>query len=269
MTRNPWKSLAPVLAMGFVILVSNELVQHPVQGNFLGVDLAGILTWGAFTYPAAFLVTDTTNRLFGMGPARRVVVAGFAFGVALTLIAALGIAAGVSRSGALSLWQALFRDPDAFAMLRTALASGSAFLAAQLLDIKVFDVLRRHAWGKAPAASSLAGSFVDTLFFFFLAFLAFLACLLSSICTLVGQLAVCDACARFPDVPAFLAAISRSYPPQVHKALSKSRSSGVSRRTGAFCAVTAGVTPTGATTGVSILRSSVRSIVHLSPQTRS
>ncbi|HIG44708.1 MAG TPA: VUT family protein [Gammaproteobacteria bacterium] len=170
MTRNPWKSLAPVLAMGFVILVSNELVQHPVQGNFLGVDLAGILTWGAFTYPAAFLVTDTTNRLFGMGPARRVVVAGFAFGVALTLIAALGIAAGVSRSGALSLWQALFRDPDAFAMLRTALASGSAFLAAQLLDIKVFDVLRRHAWWKAPAASSLVGSFIDTLIFFFLAF---------------------------------------------------------------------------------------------------
>ena len=170
MTLNPWKSLAPVLAMGFVILVSNELVQHPVQGNFLGIDLAGILTWGAFTYPAAFLVTDTTNRLFGMGPARRVVVIGFAFGVALTLIAALGIAAGVSRSGALSLWQALFHDPDAFATLRIALASGSAFLTAQLLDIKVFDVLRRHAWWKAPAASSLVGSFIDTLIFFFLAF---------------------------------------------------------------------------------------------------
>jgi hypothetical protein len=170
MTLNPWKSLAPVLAMGLVILVSNQLVQHPVQGNFLGVDLAGILTWGAFTYPVAFLVTDTTNRLFGMGPARRVVVVGFAFGVALTLIAALGIAAGVSRSGALSLWQALFYDPDAFAMLRIALASGLAFLTAQLLDIKVFDVLRRHAWWKAPAASSLVGSFIDTLIFFFLAF---------------------------------------------------------------------------------------------------
>ena len=160
----------PVLAMGAVILASNKLVQYPVQGSFLGVDLAGILTWGAFTYPVAFLVTDTTNRLFGIGPARRVVVVGFAFGVALTLIAALGIAAGVSRSGALSLWQALFHDPDAFAMLRTALASGSAFLVAQLLDIKVFDVLRRQAWWKAPAASSLVGSFVDTLLFFFLAF---------------------------------------------------------------------------------------------------
>ncbi len=160
----------PVLAMGIVILASNELVQHPVQGSLLGVDLAGILTWGAFTYPIAFLVTDTTNRLFGMGPARRVVVAGFAFGVALTLIAALGIAAGVSRSGALSLWQTLFHDADAFAMLRTALASGSAFLTAQLLDIKVFDVLRRQSWWKAPTVSSLAGSFVDTLLFFFLAF---------------------------------------------------------------------------------------------------
>ena len=168
--RNPWKSFAPVLAMGVVILASNELVQHPVHGHLWGIDLAGILTWGAFTYPVAFLVTDTTNRLFGMGLARRVVVVGFAFGVALTLIAALGIAAGVSQSGALSLWQALLRDPDAFAMLRTALASGTAFLAAQLLDIKVFDVLRQQTWWKAPAASSLIGSFVDTLIFFFLAF---------------------------------------------------------------------------------------------------
>ncbi|HJL52764.1 MAG TPA: hypothetical protein QF695_09010, partial [Arenicellales bacterium] len=64
---NPWKFLAPVLAMGVVILTSNELVQHPVHGHLWGIDLAGILTWGAFTYPVAFLVTDTTNRLFGMG----------------------------------------------------------------------------------------------------------------------------------------------------------------------------------------------------------
>ena len=170
MMLNSWKFLAPVLAMGVVILTSNELVQHPVHGHLWGIDLAGILTWGAFTYPVAFLVTDTTNRLFGMGLARRVVVVGFAFGVALTLIAALGIAAGVSQSGALSLWQALLRDPDAFAMLRTALASGTAFLVAQLLDIKVFDVLRQQTWWKAPAASSLIGSFVDTLIFFFLAF---------------------------------------------------------------------------------------------------
>ncbi|MCP4951257.1 MAG: queuosine precursor transporter [Proteobacteria bacterium] len=170
MLLNPRKSLVPVLAMGLVILVSNELVQHPVQGQLLGINLSGILTWGAFTYPVAFLVTDTTNRLFGAGSARRVVAVGFVFGVVLTLVAALGIAIKVSGSGPLSLWQALFKDPDAFAMLRTALASGSAFLVAQLLDIKVFDVLRRQAWWKAPVASSLLGSFVDTLIFFFLAF---------------------------------------------------------------------------------------------------
>ena len=170
MMVNLRRSLVPVLAMGAVILTSNELVQHPVHGYLWGIDLAGILTWGAFTYPVAFLITDATNRLFGVGPARKVVYAGFVFGVGFTVMTALGIAAGVSQSGTLSLWQALFRDPDAFAMARTALASGTAFLAAQLLDIKVFDVLRQQTWWKAPAASSLIGSFVDTLIFFFLAF---------------------------------------------------------------------------------------------------
>ena len=165
-----WKSFWPVLAMGIVILASNELVQHPVQGFFFGIDLSLVLTWGAFTYPVAFLITDTTNRLFGVGPARRVVAVGFAFGVGLTTIAALAIASGVSRSVEISIWQALFNDPDAFAMLRTAVASGSAFLTAQLLDIKVFDVLRESTWWKAPAASSFLGSVVDTAIFFSLAF---------------------------------------------------------------------------------------------------
>ena len=165
-----WKSFWPVLAMGIVILASNELVQHPVQGLLFGIDLSLVLTWGAFTYPVAFLITDTTNRLFGVGPARRVVAVGFAFGVGLTTIAALAIASGVSRSAGLSIWQALFNDPDAFAMLRTAVASGSAFLTAQLLDIKVFDVLRESTWWKAPAASSFLGSVVDTAIFFSLAF---------------------------------------------------------------------------------------------------
>ena len=164
------KSLGPVLAMGIVILVSNELVQHPVQEFLFGIDLSLVLTWGAFTYPVAFLITDTTNRLFGVGPARRVVAVGFAFGVGLTTIAALAIASGVSRSVELSIWQALLSDPDAFAMLRTAVASGSAFLTAQLLDIKVFDVLRESTWWKAPAASSFLGSVVDTAIFFSLAF---------------------------------------------------------------------------------------------------
>ena len=160
----------PVLAMGIVILASNELVQHPVQGFQVGLDLSLVLTWGAFTYPVAFLITDTTNRLFGVGLARRVVAIGFAFGVGLTTIAALAIASGVSRSIELSVWQALISDPDAFAMLRTAVASGSAFLMAQLLDIKVFDLLRESTWWKAPTASSLLGSVVDTAIFFSLAF---------------------------------------------------------------------------------------------------
>ncbi len=163
-------SFLPVVAMGIVILASNKLVQHPVQGFLFGIDLSVILTWGAFTYPIAFLVTDTTNRLFGVGSARRVVAIGFVFGVGLTMIAALAIASGVSRSAELSVWQALISDPDAFAMFRTAIASGSAFLTAQLLDVKIFDVLRESTWWKAPTASSLLGSLVDTVIFFSLAF---------------------------------------------------------------------------------------------------
>ena len=164
------KLVVPVLAMGIVILASNELVQHPVQGMLFEVDLSLILTWGAFTYPVAFLVTDTTNRIFGVGSARRVVAVGFALGVGLTIVAALVIASGVSRASEVSIWQALFNDPDALAMLRTAVASGSAFLVAQLIDIKVFDALRGVAWWKAPSASSLLGSFIDTAIFFSLAF---------------------------------------------------------------------------------------------------
>ena len=164
------KLFLPVLAMGIVILVSNELVQHPVQGVLIGIDLSLILTWGAFTYPVAFLVTDTTNRIFGVGSARRVVAVGFALGVGLTVVAALVIASGVSQVTEVSIWQALFNDPDALAMLRTAVASGSAFLVAQLIDIKVFDLLREKAWWKAPTASSLLGSIIDTAIFFSLAF---------------------------------------------------------------------------------------------------
>ena len=172
MTVKPQKnySLLSVLAMGLVILISNELVQHPVNDFLLGIDLSVILTWGAFTYPIAFLVTDTTNRIFGPRSARRVVAVGFALGVVLTLLAALGIAIGVSQASSMTTWQALWNDPNALSMLRIALASGAAFLVAQLLDIKVFDILRQKVWWKAPAASSLIGSFFDTLIFFLLAF---------------------------------------------------------------------------------------------------
>ena len=172
MTDKPQKYylLLSVLAMGLVILISNELVQHPVNAFLLGIDLSVILTWGAFTYPIAFLVTDTTNRIFGPRSARKVVAVGFALGVVLTLLAALGIAIGVSQASSMTTWQALWNDPDALSMLRIALASGAAFLVAQLLDIKVFDFLRQKVWWKAPAASSLIGSFFDTLIFFLLAF---------------------------------------------------------------------------------------------------
>ena len=172
MTDKPQKNylLLSVLAMGLVILISNELVQHPVKAVLLGIDLSVILTWGAFTYPIAFLVTDTTNRIFGSRSARRVVAVGFALGVVLTVLAAMGIAIRVSQESSMTTWQALWNDPDAFSMLRIALASGTAFLVAQLLDIKVFDILREKVWWKAPAASSLMGSFFDTLIFFLLAF---------------------------------------------------------------------------------------------------
>jgi queuosine precursor transporter len=172
MTVKPQKnySLLSVLAMGLVILISNELVQHPVKAVLFGIDLSVILTWGAFTYPIAFLVTDTTNRIFGPRPARKVVAVGFALGVVLTLLAALGIAISVSQSSSMTTWQALWNDPDALSTLRIALASGIAFLVAQLLDIKVFDILRQKVWWKAPTASSLIGSFFDTLIFFLLAF---------------------------------------------------------------------------------------------------
>ena len=172
MTDKPPKYylLLSVLAMGLVILISNELVQHPVNAFLLGIDLSVILTWGAFTYPIAFLVTDTTNRIFGPRSARKVVAVGFALGVVLTLLAALGIAISVSQASSMTTWQALWNDPDALSMLRIALASGAAFLVAQLLDIKVFDILRQKVWWKAPAASSLIGSFFDTLIFFLLAF---------------------------------------------------------------------------------------------------
>ena len=156
--------------MGIVILASNELVQHPIQGALFGINLSLILTWGAFTYPVAFLVTDTTNRIFGVGSARRVVAVGFALGVGLTITAALVIASGVSRAVEVSIWQALLNDPDALAMLRTAVASGSAFWVAQLIDIKVFDALREATWWKAPTVSSLLGSAIDTAIFFSLAF---------------------------------------------------------------------------------------------------
>ena len=135
--------------MAAVVLASNVLVQ---------IRLGDWLTWGALTYPLAFLVTDVTNRLHGPRAARRVVLWGFAAGVACSLV-------GTQIEGAfgpLVTW-------------RVAIASGVAFLAAQSLDVAVFDRLRGGAWWRAPLVSTVAGSALDTAAFFTLAFSAALA----------------------------------------------------------------------------------------------
>lgn len=137
----------PILAMGLVILLSNTLVQIPIDFTFaignMRINLADILTYAALSYPLAFLVTDITNRLFGAMAARKVVGWGFALGVVLSLIAG---------------------------DVRIALASGTAFLIAHLMDVFVFDHLRHFRWWTAPVLSSFIGSALDTLIFFTLAF---------------------------------------------------------------------------------------------------
>lgn len=137
-----------VAAMAVVVVLSNVLVQYPVQASVGGLNLAELLTWGAFTYPLAFLVTDITNRTFGAAKARIVVLAGFAVAVAL------------------SIW---------LATPRIAIASGTAFLVAQLVDVSVFDRLRSANWWRAPLVSSVIGSVLDTVLFFSLAFASFFA----------------------------------------------------------------------------------------------
>ena len=137
------RTLPFVGLMTLVVVASNYLVQFPIQGTLFGINLADLLTYGAFTYPFAFLVTDLTNRQFGPSAARKVVAAGFAVAVAL------------------SIWAS---TP------RIAIASGTAYLVGQLLDITVFNYLRRLTWWKAPLAASLLGSALDTVIFFSLAF---------------------------------------------------------------------------------------------------
>lgn len=143
MTRNQGLALG-ALAMTATVVASNILVQH-LLGDWL--------TWGALTYPVAFLVTDLTNRALGPRAARSVVLAGFAAGVACSLVAA-GMGATT---------------------LRIAVGSGLAFLTAQMLDIGVFDRLRSERWWRAPLVSSLVGSAADTAIFFTIAFAAWLA----------------------------------------------------------------------------------------------
>lgn len=133
-----------ILAMAAIVVASNILVQF-LFGNWL--------TWGAFTYPIAFLVTDLMNRLYGPGPARQVVVAGFVVGVFCSLV-------GTQIQG----------EFGPLVTFRIALGSGIAFLTAQLIDVSIFDRLREGAWWRAPLASTLIGATVDTALFFSIAF---------------------------------------------------------------------------------------------------
>ena len=132
--------------MGVVVLLSNFLVQFPI--NYYGLN--EILTYGAFSYPIAFLITDLANRSYGKIVARKIVYLGFAIGISFTLFFSTNYADLIS--------------------LRIAIGSGSAFLIAQLLDIQIFDRLRKNKWFIAPLASSFFGSIVDTFLFFSISF---------------------------------------------------------------------------------------------------
>ena len=147
MKRN-YLSLFFLLAISMAILVtlSNFLVQYPV--NYFGLDQ--ILTYGAFSYPITFLITDLANRSYGKEIANKIVYIGFFLGILLTLF-----------------FSTNFQD---LISIRIAIGSGTAFLVAQLLDVQVFDKLRKKIWYVAPLVSSFFGSSIDTLLFFFISF---------------------------------------------------------------------------------------------------
>lgn len=149
-----------VAAMAVVVVASNVLVQFPVGGHIGPLALADVLTWGAFTYPLVFLVTDLANRRHGPTAARRVVVVGFMVAVATTLV----FPPLLYRAGLIPF------ETEAGRLARIAAASGTAFLVGQLLDVTVFNWLRRQSWWRAPVIGSLAGSVIDTAIFFSLAF---------------------------------------------------------------------------------------------------
>jgi len=132
--------------MGVVVLSSNYLVQFPI--NYYG--LSEILTYGAFSYPVAFLITDLANRTFGKIFARKIVYFGFLLGIGFTI-----------------LFSTDFVD---YISIRIAIGSGTAFLFAQLLDVQIFDKLRKKKWFVAPLSSSMIGSTVDTFLFFSISF---------------------------------------------------------------------------------------------------
>lgn len=154
-----------VAAMALVVVASNVLVQFPVDGQIGGLALADVLTWGAFTYPVAFLVTDLANRRYGPMVARRIVFVGFMLAVACSIV----VPPLLFRLGLIEF------DAAAGRLVRIAIASGAAFLTAQLLDITVFNRLRRQSWWRAPIFGTLAGSVVDTAIFFSISFAAIFA----------------------------------------------------------------------------------------------
>ena len=138
--------LSLAFMMGLVVLASNYLVQFPIK--YYGLE--DILTYGAFSYPIAFLITDLANRSFGKIVARKIVYIGFTIGILFTLIFATNYSDLIS--------------------VRIAIGSGTAFIIAQLLDVQIFDQLRMKKWFVAPLTSSLIGSTVDTFLFFFISF---------------------------------------------------------------------------------------------------
>ena len=135
-------------SMGLIVLASNFLVQYPVK--YYG--LQDILTYGAFSYPVAFLITDLANRSYGKTAAKKIVYIGFSIGVSFTLLFSTNFADLIS--------------------IRIAIGSGTAFIVAQLLDVKIFDKLRSKRWFIAPLGSSVIGSTIDTFLFFSIAFYA-------------------------------------------------------------------------------------------------
>ena len=134
--------------MGLVVVASNYLVQFPIQ--YFG--LSEILTYGAFSYPITFLISDLANRAYGKVVARKIVYVGFAIGIFLTLFVSTNFSDVIS--------------------VRIAIGSGVAFFVAQNLDIQIFDHLRKKVWFVAPLTSSILGSVTDTLLFFSIAFYA-------------------------------------------------------------------------------------------------
>jgi uncharacterized PurR-regulated membrane protein YhhQ (DUF165 family) len=162
--------LVALAAMTLVVLSSNILVQYPFQH----LGLSDYLTWGAFSYPFAFLVTDLSNRRFGPQGARRVVYAGFVLAVALSVV---------------------------LATPRIAIASGTAFLAAQLLDISIFARLRGKAWWLPPFVSSVISSALDTAIFFSFAFYCgAVPGFALTISEILGQVGIADQCIALPWV---------------------------------------------------------------------